>query len=97
MPVYNRCYRYISTRTYRVRVAVRYKRQGRRRIGTTGYRGRIAGVAARGLVGLYIYWHEVLLTGLGGFSGSSTMPAIGSGGFGVRVSLESYALSSRGT
>jgi len=24
--------------------------QGRRRIGTTGYRGRIAGVAARGLV-----------------------------------------------
>ena len=62
-----------------------------------GYRGRIAGVAARGLIGLYAYRYKVLLIGLGGFSGSSMMPAIGSGGFGVRVSLESCALSGRGT
>jgi hypothetical protein len=80
-----------------VRVAVQCKRRGRRCIGTMGYWGCIAGVAARGLVGSYAYRHEVLLTGSGGFSGSSTMPATGSGGFGVRVSPESCAPSGRGT
>ena len=40
----------VSARGLSVRVAVRCQRRGRRRIGTTGYRGRIAGVTARCLV-----------------------------------------------
>ena len=42
---------YVSARGLLVWVAVRCQRWGRRRIGTMGYRGRFAGVAARGLVG----------------------------------------------
>jgi hypothetical protein len=40
----------VSSRGLSVRVAVRCQRRGRRRIGTTGYRGRIAGVTARCLI-----------------------------------------------
>jgi len=40
----------VSARGLSVQVAVRCKRQGHRRIGTIGYRGRFTGVSARGLV-----------------------------------------------